>query len=155
MNFFESIFLSYMFYFTLKLHFKSFLAPSFFINHKRRMRWTWALQPPQLGKNPFHSGRFSKRTIGNSDRFSACFPALFGISGRKFTALLNLTSSYAHDWNACLSLFILLFQPVKCEIKHKDGSKDSFNLLHTMNEGQIEWFRAGSALNRMAELKQS
>jgi len=46
-------------------------------------------------------------------------------------------------------------KPVKCEIKHKDGSKDSFNLLHTMNEGQIEWFRAGSALNRMAELKQS
>ena len=49
----------------------------------------------------------------------------------------------------------IFFQPVKCEIKHKDGNKESFNLLHTMNEGQLEWFRAGSALNRMAELKQS
>ncbi|XP_042150707.1 aconitate hydratase, mitochondrial-like [Ixodes scapularis] len=44
-------------------------------------------------------------------------------------------------------------KPVKCEIKHKDGSKDSFLLNHTMNATQLEWFRAGSALNRMAEVK--
>lgn len=44
-------------------------------------------------------------------------------------------------------------QPVKCEIKHADGSKDTISLNHTMNESQLEWFRAGSALNRMAELK--
>ncbi|RNA19498.1 Aconitate mitochondrial [Brachionus plicatilis] len=36
--------------------------------------------------------------------------------------------------------------------KHADGSVDKFELLHTMNEGQIEWFRAGSALNRMREV---
>lgn len=44
-------------------------------------------------------------------------------------------------------------QPVKCEIKHKDGSKEAILLNHTMNATQIEWFRAGSALNRMAEMK--
>ncbi|XP_023238692.1 aconitate hydratase, mitochondrial-like [Centruroides sculpturatus] len=42
-------------------------------------------------------------------------------------------------------------KPVMCEIKHKDGTKDTISLNHTMNETQIEWFRAGSALNRMAE----
>eukprot|EP00112_Aurelia_sp_Birch-Aquarium-sp1_P012694 Seg2672.8 transcript_id=Seg2672.8/GoldUCD/mRNA.D3Y31 product="Aconitate hydratase mitochondrial" protein_id=Seg2672.8/GoldUCD/D3Y31 len=44
-------------------------------------------------------------------------------------------------------------KPVVCQIKHNDGSTERFHLLHTMNEGQIGWFKAGSALNRMAELK--
>ncbi|UXI14706.1 hypothetical protein NH340_JMT00649 [Sarcoptes scabiei] len=43
-------------------------------------------------------------------------------------------------------------KPVKCEIKHKDGEIDTISLNHTMNDLQIEWFKAGSALNRMAEL---
>uniref|UniRef100_A0A915N464 Aconitate hydratase, mitochondrial n=1 Tax=Meloidogyne javanica TaxID=6303 RepID=A0A915N464_MELJA len=42
---------------------------------------------------------------------------------------------------------------VKCVLKHKDGSKDVIELQHTLNEGQIEWFKAGSALNRMKQLK--
>ncbi|XP_018326262.1 probable aconitate hydratase, mitochondrial [Agrilus planipennis] len=44
-------------------------------------------------------------------------------------------------------------KPVDCEIKHKDGSTDKIKLNHTMNEQQIEWFKAGSALNRMKEIK--
>lgn len=44
-------------------------------------------------------------------------------------------------------------QPIQCEIKHSDGSVDKIQLNHTMNEGQIAWFKAGSALNRMAEVK--
>lgn len=44
-------------------------------------------------------------------------------------------------------------KPVKCEIKHSDGSKDTISLNHSMNELQIEWFKAGSALNRMALMK--
>lgn len=35
------------------------------------------------------------------------------------------------------------------ELIHKDGSKDAFEAAHTYNEVQIEWFRAGSALNFM------
>ncbi|GBO08544.1 Aconitate hydratase, mitochondrial [Araneus ventricosus] len=44
-------------------------------------------------------------------------------------------------------------KPVKCEIKHADGKTETIMLNHTMNQQQIEWFKAGSALNRMAELK--
>jgi len=35
-------------------------------------------------------------------------------------------------------------------VKHKDGKKDTVELAHSFNEGQIEWFKAGSALNLMA-----
>ena len=45
-----------------------------------------------------------------------------------------------------------LFQPVKAEIKHADGKVDKITLNHTMNEQQLEWFRAGSALNRMKQI---
>ena len=44
------------------------------------------------------------------------------------------------------------FKPVECQIKHSDGSVDKIVLQHTLNEGQIEWFQAGSALNRMREI---
>ncbi|VDI03925.1 aconitate hydratase, mitochondrial-like [Mytilus galloprovincialis] len=43
-------------------------------------------------------------------------------------------------------------KPVTCEIKHSDGSKDTIQLNHTFNAGQITWFKAGSALNRMKEV---
>ncbi|HPF52108.1 MAG TPA: aconitate hydratase, partial [Draconibacterium sp.] len=33
------------------------------------------------------------------------------------------------------------------EIVHSDGSADTIKLNHTYNEQQIEWFKAGSALN--------
>lgn len=41
---------------------------------------------------------------------------------------------------------------MKAEIKHKDGKVDVISLNHTMNEQQIDWFKAGSALNRMKEI---
>jgi aconitate hydratase len=37
--------------------------------------------------------------------------------------------------------------PLKIVLHHKDGSTHSFLANHTLNENQIEWFRAGSALN--------
>ncbi len=39
---------------------------------------------------------------------------------------------------------------LKLVIKHKDGSIDEAMLNHTMNEAQIKWFKAGSALNLIA-----
>ena len=36
---------------------------------------------------------------------------------------------------------------VRMEIKHKDGSKESIDLKHTYNAEQVNWFKAGSALN--------
>lgn len=41
---------------------------------------------------------------------------------------------------------------VECHLKHADGSVDKIQLDHTCNAGQIEWFQAGSALNRMREV---
>lgn len=43
-------------------------------------------------------------------------------------------------------------KPVECEIKHADGKVDKILLKHTLNELQISWFKAGSALNRMKEI---
>ncbi|KAL1117112.1 hypothetical protein AAG570_004440 [Ranatra chinensis] len=43
-------------------------------------------------------------------------------------------------------------KPVTCVLKHEDGKVDKIQLNHSMNEQQIEWFKAGSALNRMKEL---
>ncbi|MBP1683499.1 MAG: acnA, partial [Ignavibacteriaceae bacterium] len=40
---------------------------------------------------------------------------------------------------------------LKMNVKHSDGSKDEIMLNHTMNEAQIKWFKAGSALNLIAE----
>lgn len=44
-------------------------------------------------------------------------------------------------------------KPLTCIIKHPNGTQETILLNHTFNETQIEWFRAGSALNRMKELQ--
>ena len=36
---------------------------------------------------------------------------------------------------------------ITIELDHQDGTKDTIKVNHTYNEQQIEWFRAGSALN--------
>ena len=38
-------------------------------------------------------------------------------------------------------------EPVLIILRHKDGSYDEIQALHSYNEYQIEWFKAGSALN--------
>lgn len=46
--------------------------------------------------------------------------------------------------------------PVKVVLHHADGSDESFMAVHTYNEQQLGWFRAGSALNSLhkdAEVK--
>jgi aconitate hydratase len=40
---------------------------------------------------------------------------------------------------------------LKMVVKHKDGSKDEIMLNHSFNDAQIEWFKAGSALNLIAQ----
>ncbi len=41
--------------------------------------------------------------------------------------------------------------PLTLVLNHKDGSSDSITVNHTYNEQQIEWFKAGSALNKIKE----
>lgn len=40
---------------------------------------------------------------------------------------------------------------LKVILHHEDGSSDAFDVAHTYNEQQIEWVRAGSALNKIRQ----
>ncbi len=40
-------------------------------------------------------------------------------------------------------------KPVLCILKHDDGTQQTINLRHSLNEGQISWFKAGSAMNHI------
>jgi aconitate hydratase len=42
-------------------------------------------------------------------------------------------------------------KPLSLRVTKKDGKTFDVQLNHTFNEEQIEWFKAGSALNRMRE----
>ncbi len=78
----------------------------------------------------------------------------------KKQGILALTFNDKDDYNKILEddqfniLGLKDFQPGKnlnCEIVHVDGSKDKIILNHTYNYNQIKWFKAGSALNLIAE----
>lgn len=77
----------------------------------------------------------------------------------KKQGMLPLTFSDTNDYNKIheddkLSIVDLANlapgRQVNCVITHSDGSKEDILLNHTMNENQIEWFKAGSALNLIA-----
>ena len=46
-------------------------------------------------------------------------------------------------------------QPLVCLVTHDDGEEERINLRHTMNLGQIDWFKAGSAMNHMNNMSES
>jgi aconitate hydratase len=78
----------------------------------------------------------------------------------KKQGILALTFNNKDDYSKILEndriniLGLKEFQPSKnlnCEIIHFDGSKDQIILNHTYNHNQIEWFKAGSALNLIAK----
>ena len=78
----------------------------------------------------------------------------------KKQGILALTFSQASDYDKIREddSFDILglddFCPGKTlalNIKHNDGTSDSIDLNHTFNANQIEWFRAGSALNLIAQ----
>uniref|UniRef100_A0A8C5V4U3 Aconitate hydratase, mitochondrial n=1 Tax=Microcebus murinus TaxID=30608 RepID=A0A8C5V4U3_MICMU len=80
----------------------------------------------------------------------------------KKQGLLPLTFADPADYNKIHPVDKLTIQglndfapgkPLKCIIKHPNGTQETILLNHTFNETQIEWFRAGSALNRMKELQ--
>ena len=41
----------------------------------------------------------------------------------------------------------------RCELKHSDGNSEKISLRHSYNSSQIEWFKAGSALNVLKNKK--
>jgi hypothetical protein len=40
-------------------------------------------------------------------------------------------------------------------VEHEDGIKETINLRHSLNQNQIEWFKAGSAMNYMKKLEEA
>ena len=83
-------------------------------------------------------------------------------SNLKKQGLLPLTFEDPADWDRVLeddrmSLVglneLAPDTPVQAVLKHADGSEETLNLRHTLNQTQIEWFKAGSAMNYMKNLE--
>lgn len=45
--------------------------------------------------------------------------------------------------------------PLTVVLNHKDGTKDEIKVNHTYNAQQIEWFKAGAALNIIRKQSQN
>ncbi len=80
----------------------------------------------------------------------------------KKQAVLPLTFSNKDDYEKIQQKDAITFegldklkpgQPVTMTIKHEDGSTDKIQLDHSLNEGEINWFNAGSALNFVGSQK--
>ena len=80
----------------------------------------------------------------------------------KKQGMLALTFANKEDYNKILEddkfdiIGLTAFAPGKSlglVAHHKDGTEDSIMLNHTYNEAQIEWFKAGSALNLLRKAK--
>lgn len=78
----------------------------------------------------------------------------------KKQGMLALTFANPDDYNKIQEDDILAIKglktftpgvPLQLEIKHIDGKIETISLNHTFNESQIEWFKAGSALNLIAK----
>lgn len=86
-----------------------------------------------------------------------------------FLALIQLHKPLITNFEPIFKLFSIQIQPtdkisilglasiapgkqVDCEIKHADGKVDKIKLNQTLNDQQITWFKAGSALNRMKQV---
>lgn len=80
-------------------------------------------------------------------------------SNLKKQGMLPLTFANAADYDKVREDDLVTLQglpqlapgkPLTVVLKHKDGGTDSFSVNHTMSAEQIEWFKAGSALNAVA-----
>jgi aconitate hydratase len=110
---------------------------------------------------------------GSSREHAALSPRLLGgvaVIARSFArihesnlkkqGLLALTFADPNDYDRILASDRLSLvglqqlaagQPVKCRLAHSDGSEEILQLRHSYSERQLEWFRAGSALNTIAD----
>ena len=122
---------------------------------EKSMRWVI------IGDSNYGEGS-SREHAAMSPRFLGCAAVITKSLARihetnlKKQGILALTFSNPDDYEKILeddriSLVGLNdFQPQKqvtCKIIHKDGSTDEIMLNHSYNQSQINWFKAGSALN--------
>ncbi|EGP94345.1 aconitate hydratase [Nitrosarchaeum koreense] len=122
---------------------------------EKGMRWII------IGDNNYGEGS-SREHAAMSPRYLGCAAVITKSLARihetnlKKQGILALTFSNPDDYNKIqeddkISLIGLNNlepqKPVKCIIKHKDGTNNEISLNHSYNKSQIEWFKAGSALN--------
>ena len=122
---------------------------------EKGMRWVI------IGDNNYGEGS-SREHAAMSPRYLGCAAVITKSLARihetnlKKQGILALTFSNPDDYNKIqeddqISLVGLNnlepHKPVKCIIKHKDGTNNEISLNHSYNKSQIEWFKAGSALN--------
>ena len=78
----------------------------------------------------------------------------------KKQGMLALTFANKEDYNKikeddCIDIVGLTSftpeKPLTLTLNHRDGTKENITVNHTYNASQIEWFKAGSALNKMGE----
>ena len=122
---------------------------------EKQMRWVI------IGDNNYGEGS-SREHAAMTPRYLGCAAVITKSLARihetnlKKQGLLALTFSNPDDYEKILeddkiSLVDLNnLQPgkqVKCVITHSGGNKEEIMLNHSYNQAQIEWFKAGSALN--------
>lgn len=122
---------------------------------EKQMRWVI------IGDNNYGEGS-SREHAAMTPRYLGCAAVITKSLARihetnlKKQGILALTFSNPDDYNKILEddkislLNLKNLEPqkqVKCIISHNDGSKDEILLNHSYNKSQIEWFKAGSALN--------
>jgi aconitate hydratase len=101
----------------------------------------------------------SPRLLGGAAVIARSFARIHE-SNLKKQGLLALTFADPNDYDRILASDRLSLvglqqlaagQPVKCRLAHSDGSEEILQLRHSYSERQLEWFRAGSALNTIAD----
>ncbi|MCV0431081.1 aconitate hydratase [Nitrosopumilus sp.] len=122
---------------------------------EKHMRWVI------IGDNNYGEGS-SREHAAMTPRYLGCAAVITKSLARihetnlKKQGILALTFSNSDDYEKILEddkislLDLNNLQPgkqVKCVISHADGNKEEILLNHSYNKSQIEWFKAGSALN--------
>jgi aconitate hydratase len=105
----------------------------------------------------------SPRLLGAAAVLVRSFPRI-AESNLKKQGVLPLTFANAADYDKvretdALSITGLVElaagRPVRVVLHHEDGSEDEIEAQHTLSEEQIDWFRAGSALNLLQRSRPS
>ncbi|MGB0855633.1 MAG: aconitate hydratase [Nitrosopumilus sp.] len=122
---------------------------------EKQMRWII------IGDNNYGEGS-SREHAAMTPRYLGCAAVITKSLARihetnlKKQGILALTFSNPDDYEKILEddkislLDLNHLEPtkqVKCIISHSDGNKEEILLNHSYNKSQIEWFKAGSALN--------
>jgi len=118
-----------------------------------------------VGDNNYGEGS-SREHAAMSPRYLGCAAVIVRSFARihetnlKKQGVLALTFTNPEDYDKVQEtdkisiLDLSQLQPgknIRCILNHKDGTKDEIALKHSYNDFQIQWFKAGSALNILRE----